>query len=54
MVTNMGNDQFAKLLAAENLGSDMLPGEGVEGAMHDEFYVDQQAMQELLIEMFYK
>lgn len=54
MVTNMGNDQFAKLLAAENLGSETLPGEGVEGTMHDEFYVDKQAMQALLQEMFYK
>ena len=53
MVTNMGNDQFAKLLAAENLGSDTLPGEGVEGAIYDEFYVNEEEMKELLKQIFF-
>ena len=53
MVTNMGNDQFAKLLAAENLGSDTLPGEGVEGMIYDEFYVNEAEMKELLQQIFF-
>ena len=54
MVTNMGNDQFAKLLTAENLGAETLPGEGFEGFMHDEFYVNQEETQELLLKMFFR
>ena len=54
MVTNMGNDQFAKLLAAENLGSDTLPGEGVEGEIYDEYYVNEEEMKSLLREIFFK
>ena len=53
MVTNMGNDQFAKLLAAENLGSDTLPGEGVEGTMYDEYYVNVEEMNKLLSQIFF-
>jgi len=53
MVTNMGNDQFAKLLAAENLGSDTLPGEGIEGTLYDEFYVNEEEMKNLLNEIFF-
>ena len=53
MVTNMGNDQFAKLLAAENLGSDTLPGEGIEGTLYDEFYVNEEEMKDLLNEIFF-
>ena len=54
LVTNMGNDLFAKLLTAENLGSETMPGEGIEGALHDEFYIDPDASEELLMEMFFK
>ena len=53
MVTNMGNDQFAKLLSAENLGSDTLPGEGIEGTLYDEFYVNEEEMKDLLNEIFF-
>ena len=53
LVTNMGNDQFTKLLMAENLGSETMPGEGIEGDTHDEFYIDPDASEELLMEMFF-
>ena len=54
MVTNMGNDQFAKLLTAENLGAQTLPGESVVGGAHDEFYVNPEEASEMLTELFYR
>ncbi len=31
-----------------------VPGESVAGELHDEFYVDEQALQELIIQLFYE
>lgn len=58
MVTNMGNDQFVKILesAAEDDSSDnwTVPGEAVEGENYDEYYVDDDALYEKVIETFYE
>lgn len=32
----------------------LLPGENVEGQLHDEFYVDENKLTELVLELFYK
>lgn len=57
MVTNMGNDLFAKLLEA-SYGSDpemeTLPGEGTEGESFDEYYADDDQLYEMIIRLFYK
>lgn len=56
-VTNMGNDIFAKLLAASKNGitdTQTVPGEGVEGENFDEYHVDQDALSDLLISMYYE
>lgn len=57
MVTNMGNDLFAKLLEASYKSDPeivTLPGEGVEGESFDEYYVDDDQLYELIIQMFYQ
>lgn len=57
MVSNMGTDVFAKLLEASmkhTPESQSVPGEGVEGEMHDEFHVDEDGLYELILQMFYK
>lgn len=57
MVTNMGADQFARLM--ECLISKgkpahwTLPGTGTEGAVYDEYHVDEDALYEKVIETFY-
>lgn len=57
MVTNMGNDQFLKLMesAASNGNTTewTIPGVGVEGANYDEFHVDDEALYEKIMETFY-
>ena len=58
MVTNMGNDQFVKIMesVAGDDSSDnwTVPGEGVEGEHYDEYYVDDDALYEKVIETFYE
>lgn len=57
MVTNMGNDQFVKLLDASKQApvvSETVPGEGAAGAYHDEYHVDEDELFKLIIRMFYK
>lgn len=57
MVTNIGNDQLLKLM--EGLGENgitedwTLPGEGKEGTDFDEYYPDDEALYEKIIETFY-
>lgn len=57
MVTNMGNDQFVKLMESAVSGGELskwtVPGEGVEGEVYDEYYVDDDALYEKIIETFY-
>lgn len=57
MVSNMGTDVFAKLLEASMTHtpeSQSLPGEGTQGENFDEFHVDEEALYELVLQMFYK
>ena len=56
-VTNMGNDVFAKLLAASGNGitaTKTVPGEGTQGENFDEYHVDKDALSDLIISMFYE
>lgn len=56
-VTNMGNDVFAKLLAASGNGitaTETVPGEGTQGENFDEYHVDEDALSDLIISMFYE
>ena len=57
MVTNMGNDLFARLLSA-SAGSTMeaqtIPGEAAEEKSFDEYHVKEEELTALLIEMFYE
>lgn len=57
MVTNMGNDLFVKLLSAAQEGKSSvhtLPGKGVQGEYFDEYRVDEEALQEMIISVFYR
>ena len=57
MVTNMGNDQFVKLMEAASAGGRLekwtVPGEGIQGEKYDEYHVDDQALYEKIMETFY-
>ena len=56
-VTSMGNDVFAKLLAASQNGIDdtqTVPGEGTQGANFDEYHIDEDKLSEMIISMFYE
>lgn len=57
MVTNIGNDQFAKIMgdvaAADNVVNQMLPGEGKSGSDFDEYHVDEDQLYDTIVEMFY-
>ena len=44
-------DCFAKYEVADTVY--MLPGESVEGVLHDEFYVDNEELTSLIIQLFY-
>ncbi len=58
MVTNMGNDLFVKLLEASEKKIPQeytLPGEGTEGDDgYEEYHVDEDALHDLVLQMFYK
>lgn len=58
MVTNMGNDLFVKLLEASERNVPLeftLPGSGTEGDDgYEEYHVDEDALHDLVLEMFYK
>ena len=54
LVTNMGNDLFAKLLTAEVLETETLPGEGVQTDIYDEYHVDKKELEDLIMKIFYK
>ena len=56
-VTNMGNDIFVKLLAASQNGitdTETVPGEGTHGENFDEYHIDEDALSDLIISMFYE
>jgi len=57
MVSNIGNDILADLLEAKfdsETGVIDIPGEGVEGEMHDEYHIDEASLYELVLQMFYE
>ena len=57
MVTNVGNDQFIKMLESVDAGGTVtswtLPGENVAGQEHDEYHVDDAVLYRQIIETFY-
>ncbi len=57
MTTNMNNGQFIKLLDQIVFNSErevlQLPGEGVETELYDEYHVDDDALYEMVIDVFY-
>ena len=58
MVTNIGNDIFIKMgedAASGGTGETFtVPGEGVEGKSFDEYHVDEDALNDMVMEIFYK
>ena len=61
MVTDMQKDQYLKaaldVLNTQQLGAGdfyTLPGSGVTTARYDEFYVDQEAMIPVILDLFYR
>lgn len=58
MVTNMGNDQFVKMLEGLQDGGELtrwtVPGESVATESYDEFHVDKDALYEQLILSFFE
>ena len=58
MVTNIGTDQFAKIM--EDASKDgtkeklTLPGEAVEGTSFDEYHVDDEKLYEMILQVFYE
>ncbi|MCD7709369.1 MAG: LytR family transcriptional regulator, partial [Clostridiales bacterium] len=57
MVTNIGNDQYVKILDGLNEGGQTsswtVPGEAVEGEYYDEYYASDEALYQKVIETFY-
>lgn len=55
MITNIGNDMYAKMLESSFNGDDVcvIPGEGKAGEMFDEYHVNDTEMYELVIDAFY-
>ncbi|MCD7708652.1 MAG: LCP family protein [Clostridiales bacterium] len=57
MVTNIGNDQYVKILDGLNDGGQTsywtVPGEAAEGTYYDEYYVSDEALYGKVIETFY-
>lgn len=57
LVTNMGIDRFAKLAegaSTSELVMQTIPGEGKEGIDFDEYYVDETAFYEMILQCFYE
>ena len=61
MVTDMHKDQYMKaaldVLNTQQLGDGdfyTLPGTGVTTARYDEFYVDEEGMIPVILELFYR
>ena len=62
MVTNLNKDEYldaglAVMQTEGILNGDYfftVPGEGMEGVVYDEFYPDKEALEEMIIELFYK
>ena len=53
IVTDMSADQLAEMSDYEFTGTVKAPGETRAGEEHDEYYVDEEALYELILELFY-
>ena len=54
MVTNMSNDIYLDLAGARRVGTiETIPGEGVATEKYDEYHVDEDALYELVLDVFY-
>ena len=57
MVTNIGNDVFAKLLQAEPATEKIfedIPGKRVDGINFDEYHINEKDLYKLVLQMFYE
>ena len=56
LVTDLSADQINNLARyqLDDSGTEYVPGEAVAGEEHEEFHVDDEKLQKILIEMFYK
>lgn len=54
MNTDLTADELHALYRCEQVETIRLPGESRRGTIHDEFYVDEDALQELLLRLFYE
>lgn len=58
MVTNMGTDQFVKIMEDASSGSEKesltIPGEGIEGKAFDEYQVNDEKLYEMMLQVFYE
>ena len=62
MVTDLNKDEYLDAGLAVMNTQDLfsgdhfftVPGEGMEGIVYDEFYPDEEALEEMIIELFYK
>lgn len=58
MVTNIGADQFAKIMKDASAGKTQerwtVPGEGVEGVSFDEYHTDDAKLYEMILQTFYE
>lgn len=58
MITNMGNDIFAKIAADASEGGERetltVPGEGTEGESYDEYHVKEEELYDMVISSFYR
>ena len=52
--TDMTAEEISALYECELAETIRLPGETRRGTLHDEFYVDEDALQELLLKLFYR
>ena len=54
MVTNMSNDIYLDLAGAKRVGEiRTIPGEGVTTDLFDEYHVDDKALYEMILDVFY-
>lgn len=53
ITTDLSAEDLKDLSAYELSGAEKVPGSDDEGTLHDEFYVDEDALEALIVELFY-
>ena len=53
ITTDLSAEDLKNLSEYELTDTETLPGEVAEGERHDEFYVDEDALEQLIVELFY-